>query len=258
MPKNNNQFWKSSTKPIAIAHRGGAGSYDLDRHRRENTIEAFKAAQKLGYEYLEIDVTNTADNKVIVLHVTADSFEKLLHKPSAPSAEKLQKYTYTELKKLLGRDIPVLEDVLTSMPKTKFFIDPKTNDVVEPLARVIKQTKSMNRLCLNSFFLERVVRLQKILGSSLNTGIIIGRHPRPFNQRLKALKSGLYFDKGLQAIIIPRRFMMGETIRLIHMHQTKVLAWGLKNESQINKAIKLRVDGIITDNIKLLKQVLEP
>jgi glycerophosphoryl diester phosphodiesterase len=251
-------FWDSQTKPIAIAHRGGAGLYDFDRYRQENTLSVFKAAVALGYQYLELDVTNTADNKVIVLHVTADKFEAMLLKPSAPSGDKLKQYTLVQLKKKLGRDIPLLEEVLAAFPKTRFLIDAKTDEVIEPLAKVIKKTKSMGRVYLNSFFIDRVLRLQQLLGHQLNCGVIIGRHPRLFNSRLRALDRGDYFGKGFAAITIPRRFLNKKMLSLIHRHGIKALVWAPNTEEQINQAVSLRVDGIISDNAKLLISRLKP
>lgn len=248
-------FW--GKPPIAIAHRGGAGLISFDRHRRENTLEVFKQAVKIGYEYLELDVTNTADGKVVVLHVTADKFEKLLRKPSAPDAQKLQQYTYNELKKRLGRDIPTLEKVLKNLPDTKFLVDAKTDEVVEPLAGVITKTKSKNRVFLNSFFVHRVIELQNLLGKDLNCGVIIGRHPRPFNQRLKALRRGDYFNRDFSAIIIPRRYLSERLVKMVHGHDIKLLMWSANTPRQVEEAIKTGVDGVMTDAPELLLNALK-
>jgi glycerophosphoryl diester phosphodiesterase len=249
-------FW--TEPPISIAHRGGAGLFSVERYRHENTLSVFKAAVDIGYQYLELDVTNTADNKVIVLHVTADKFEALLHKPSAPSGTKIQQYSYSQLKKVLGRDIPLLEEALTEFPKTKFLIDAKTDEVVEPLAKVVKKTKSQNRVYLNSFFVERVGRLQQLLGHEINCGVIIGRHPRLFNSRLRALYDGEYFNKGFEAITIPKRYLNKKMLGLIHQHGLKVLTWAPNTKEEIERSVKLRADGIISDNAELLISMLKP
>lgn len=252
-------FWNdNSAKPIAIAHRGGAGLYSLDRHRRENTLSVFKAAAKRGYKYLELDVTNTADDAVVVLHVTADKFEALLRKPSAPNAQKLQKYTYEELKTLLGRNIPTLEQVLKALPDTCFLVDAKTDEVVEPLAELIKKTKSKDRVYLNSFFAHRVVKLRELLGKDLECGVIIGRHPRLFNSRLKALYRGDFFGRGFTAITLPRRYLTKGIVDLIHSHGLHVLVWAPNTEAQINKAVQHGADGIIADNANLLIKMIKP
>jgi glycerophosphoryl diester phosphodiesterase len=249
-------FWGTQT-PIAIAHRGGAGLFSLDRYHHENTLNIFKAAVEHGYDYLELDVTNTADNYVVVLHVTADRFEALLRKPSAPDARKLQQYSYSELKKRLGRQIPTLQDVLRAFPRTKFLIDAKTDEVVEPLAEIVIKTKTIGRVYLNSFFVHRIIRLQQLLGPDLNCGVIIGRHPRPFNRRIQALNRGEYFNKGFSAITFPQRFLTRRKVDLTHRHGLKVMVWTPNTEPKIQKAIDLEVNGIISDNIILLKKILE-
>ncbi len=229
----------------------------FERHRRENTLEVFKTAVELGYEHLELDVTNTADGQVIVLHVTADNVEKLFHKPSAPNAQKLQQYKYAELKKRLDRQIPTLEEVLKALPKTKFLIDAKTDEVLKPLANVIKKTKSKNRVYLNSFFIHRVIELQTLLGEDLNCGVIISRHPRIYNRHIRALYRGDYFGKGFSAIATSRRFLTKRMVNLIHQRGLKVMVWRVSTPKQIEWAIKMGVDGIMTDDPQTLLDVLK-
>jgi glycerophosphoryl diester phosphodiesterase len=49
-------------RPLAFAHRGGAG------HRPENSWRAFEHAAQLGYAHLETDTRSTADGKLIAFH----------------------------------------------------------------------------------------------------------------------------------------------------------------------------------------------
>ena len=253
LPKQHS-FW-GSERPILIAHRGGAGFYSIDRYRRENTLEVFSAAKKLGYDYLELDVNSTADGKVIVMHVTTDRFEAVLHKPSAPNAKKMQKLTHPDLKKRLRREVPTLEDIFHAFPSTKFLIDSKTDEVVEPLAEEIIKAQAYDRVYLNSFYMHRVARLQELLGDKVTYGLIIGRYPRIFNRKLKALKKGRYIDAGLTAVVVPYRFINKGLITLIHKQSLKAIVWAPNTVLQINKACAVGVDGIVSDNIKLLKQV---
>lgn len=50
------------TKPLAIAHRGGAALYP------ENTFPAFDNAVRLGVDMLEFDMQMTADDKLVITH----------------------------------------------------------------------------------------------------------------------------------------------------------------------------------------------
>jgi glycerophosphoryl diester phosphodiesterase len=249
-------FWDNSDGVLAIAHRGGAGLYSIDRFRKENTLEIFKAAKNLGYDYLELDVTSTADGKVIVLHVTTDRFERLLHKPSAPNAKRLQELTYAELKARLNRDIPTLGEIFQNFPDTKFLLDSKTDEVVEPLAQEIIKAEAYDRVYVNSFYLQRIARLQKLLGDKVTYGLIIGRYPRSVNRKLKALKRGSYSHVDLTAIVVPQRFINKGLIGLIHKQGLKAIVWTPNTAPQINRAMALGADGIISDNIKLLKEIL--
>lgn len=248
-------FWGLSP-PILIAHRGGAGLYSVGRHRRENTIEVFKAAKKLGYEYLELDVNSTADGKVVVMHVTTDRLEAIIHKPSAPNARKMQKLTHSDLKTQLRRDIPTLGDIFRAFPDTKFLIDSKTDEVVEPLAKEIIKAKAYDRVYLNSFYLHRVIRLQELLGNKVIYGLIVGRYPKILSRKLKALARGQYTNIGLTAIAMPYKFLNKNLIGLIHDQGLKILVWTPNTKAQISNVLTLNIDGIISDNIGLLKKIV--
>jgi glycerophosphoryl diester phosphodiesterase len=252
MPKT---FWDAKT-PIPIAHRGGAGVYKLGRFRRENTLEVFKTAIKLGFEYLELDVISTADKKVIALHVTTDRFEALLHKPSAPNANKIQQLTYLQLKAKLGREIPTLEQIFEEFPKTKFLIDTKTDEVIEPLAEVIAKAKAYDNVFLNSFYPHRVARLMDLLGDKVSYGLIIGRYPRLVNRKLLALLHSRYSAAGLSAIVLPYRFMNKGLVNFIHEQGLKAIVWTPNTLPTIERAIESGVDGIMSDNVKLLIKTL--
>jgi glycerophosphoryl diester phosphodiesterase len=253
-PKPN--FWGAGNKPIAIAHRGGAGLYSLDRFRRENTLEVFRAAKDMGYEYLELDVTSTSDGKVIVMHVTTDRFEAILHKPSAPNAKKIQELSHYDLKARLNRDIPTLGQILKEFPDTKFLIDSKTDEVVKPLAQEIIKAEAYGRVYLNSFYLHRVARLQELLGNKVTYGLIIGRYPEIVNRKLKALKKGEYVNAGLTAVVVPHRFINTGLIDLIHKQGLKALVWTPNTMPQINQALAVGADGIISDNTPLLHKLI--
>lgn len=250
------QLWGNQAKPIAIAHRGGAGLYKVNRYKFENTIQTFHKAVELGYQYLELDVILTADGEVVVLHATTDKLESLLRKPSAPSARNLQKLTYEQLKTRLNREVPSLKQILQSFPKSSFFIDPKTDEVVEPLAEVITQTKAWDQVYLNSFYLSRIERLRQLLGDKVAYGMIINRYPGLFNRKYRVLARGGYQNHGLSYIVFPDRFLGQRIVNMIHDQAFKALVWAPNTEPLINKAIKLGVDGIIADNAALLIKIL--
>lgn len=61
--KNSKNYWTQGSKNIYVAaHRGWSDKYP------ENTMEAFKAAEALGVDQLEIDVRVTKDNELVIIH----------------------------------------------------------------------------------------------------------------------------------------------------------------------------------------------
>lgn len=60
-PLPSHPFWNGPT-PRAIAHRGGRGLWP------ENTLHAFRATAALGVDVLEMDLRQTADGEIAILH----------------------------------------------------------------------------------------------------------------------------------------------------------------------------------------------
>jgi glycerophosphoryl diester phosphodiesterase len=250
-------FPDDNDRPIAIAHRGGAAAFGSDKYKRENTLEAFSAVWKMGYKYLEMDVISTRDNKVIVLHVAKNGLESIFRKKDAPSSQQLQQMTYGQLKQRLGRDIPSLDQVLKTFPEAKFLIDAKTNEVVEPLAQVIKENKAVDRVCLASFYPHRIVKLRQLLGDRAYLGLIISRSPLHFGRQWNRLKRAGWRDSTSVSIILwPAVLLSKRRVNLLHKWGLRVLAWTPNSRQSITGSVNKGVDGVISDNASLLKELL--
>lgn len=69
MLKTYERYWTPAHKPLEIGHRGTGSTYILkDDIHRENTVYAFKQAQKYQADMIEMDVHLTKDAKVVVYH----------------------------------------------------------------------------------------------------------------------------------------------------------------------------------------------
>lgn len=249
-------FWKGAEGPLLIAHRGGAGALGKLKYKHENTIKSFQAARQMGYEYIEMDAILTSDNEVIVVHVAKNRLEALLGKKDAPNYQQLQKKTYDEIKSILERDIPLLEDVIKKFPQAKFFIDAKTDEVIEPLAKIIENTRSINRVCVGSFYASRVEKLREQLGGEACLQFIISRSPLHYIQSWNNLKDEQWRKKvNLAAVAWPYMLIDQKTVNKMHDWGLKALVWTPNNRRSIKKAIKSGADGIISDNARLLKRI---
>lgn len=242
-------FWDSKT-PIAIAHRGG----DVAGFAKRNTMAAFSSAAKLGYEYLETDVVVTKDGRVIISHGAGTGLIAKMR--GTHSFSVLQGMTYPEIKQSLrvgGELVITLEELLKKFPKTKFLLDPKTDEAVEPLAGLLINLKASNRVCLASFRYERTAKLYRLLGDQVAYGIIIGCNN--WLKLLPKLKSGRL--KHVQVIYLHHSFVSRPMINLIHSHGLRVFVWTCNSPLSIKHAIRCSADGIISDRVELLKSLLK-
>lgn len=241
-------FWENP--PIAVAHRGGNAAGQGKR----NTLAAFNSAYKLGYDYFETDVINTKDDRVIIAHGALFSLTARLR--GTFSVDLLQNLTYKQVKSSLrvgGQQIPLLEDLLLRFPSAKFFVDPKTDEVIGPLAELIIALKAQDRVCLGSFSYKRVLRLRKLLGGQGHFALIIGRNN--WLRYLPSLKAGRL--KAVEAVYMHHSFVSRPMLGLIHSKGLKALIWTCNSPLSIKNAIRCGADGVISDRIDLLKEVLE-
>src|SRR5665213_1125992 len=136
-------FW--GTKPIAVAHRGGDGI----GNERRNTLGAFQTAWGLGYRYAELDVILAVTGELVVMHGSLNWLQAAFKRDIARPV--LQKMTLDQIRYSLkpgGAEVPTLEEILIKLPKMKFLIDLKTDEVVVPLVKLIKHLKAFDRICI--------------------------------------------------------------------------------------------------------------
>ena len=140
-------------RPLAFAHRGGAG------HQPENSWRAFEYAVQLGYAYLETDTRSTSDGKLIAFHDA--ELDRVTDRTGQVS-----KLTWTEVSaaRVHGtEEIPLLEDLIGTFPELRFNIDLKDEGTIGPLASVLKRTAAWDRVCVSSFSGARLLAAQRSL-----------------------------------------------------------------------------------------------
>ena len=146
---------------IAIAHRGGAGSWS------ENSMRAFERAVNLGYQYIETDAHITHDGVLLAFH------DHVLDRVT-DQIGRITELNYAQVAdaKIDGREpIPRLEDALGAWPKIKFNIDAKNDAVVDPLCDLLSRMNAVDRVCIGSFSGRRLIRIRQKLGPSICTSM---------------------------------------------------------------------------------------
>jgi glycerophosphoryl diester phosphodiesterase len=246
-------FWDDKSSPIAIAHRGG----DAAGEKKENTIEAFAAAAKAGFRYGETDVILASSCEVVAIHGSDNWMQSYFS--GQTSRRSLQKMTLKQIKNHLMVDnlkVNTLDEILLALPNMNFFIDPKTNEVVLPLVKLIEKLGVQDRVCVGSFHYERVQTFINLLKDKpVSTSLIVGRGVRLRNKNLNMLKKGHL--KLVEAVQLHHSLISEEMVELVQGQGLKALVWTANSPLPIKNAIKCGADGIISDHVELLKEVLQ-
>ena len=233
---------------MAFAHRGAS----LDSV--ENSIDAFDAAYKIGFRNFELDVNASLDREVFVFH--DENLKRLTgkniqfnHLPAA------------ELKRLLvygKKEIPTLSEVVKKFPDAQFNIDAKSWSVAKPLCKFIDSAKIHDRICIGGFNDLRTKKIVRKLGMQVchSFGPLgIGWFFLCYflNVRRTFAAGCLQLpEKLLRYRLLSRRF-----VKFAHSCGLKVHIWTVNDEKIMKRLIDLGVDGIMTDDCEMLKEVLK-
>ncbi|MGC5012262.1 glycerophosphodiester phosphodiesterase family protein [Streptosporangium sp. DT93] len=240
--------------PLAFAHRGGASE------GRENTFAAFERAVRLGYTYLETDAHATADGVLLAFHDhtldrVTDRRGRIAELP----------YRAVRQARIGGVDeIPLMEDLLGAWPEARFNIDVKEAAAVAPLAEAIRRTSSHDRICLTSFSEERLQRARAAIGRDVCSAL----GPRGVaTLRAAATTSGYgrllarLTRAGIPCAQVPvgfrgLRITTPSLIRTAHALGMQVHVWTVNDTTAMRRLLDLGVDGLMTDDISGLRDVL--
>ncbi|MCX2970052.1 MULTISPECIES: glycerophosphodiester phosphodiesterase [Streptomyces] len=235
-------------RPLAFAHRGGAAE------GLENSRSAFARAVDLGYRYLETDVHATADGALVAFHDdtldrVTDGRGRIADLPwSAVAAARVG-----------GREpVPLFADLLREFPHTRWNIDVKADAAVEPLLRVLREQDAWDRVCVGSFDERRVVRARGLAGARLATSLgtcgVLALRLRSWRLPAPVRPSAL-------AAQVPRRHGPVPVadrafVRTAHRLGLQVHVWTVNDAAHMRELLDLGVDGIMTDRLELLREVL--
>ena len=234
-------------KFLAFAHRGG------NEFAPENSFRAFKSAVDIGYKYLETDVHLTKDGFLIAFH--DDTLDRVTDKSGL-----IRDLTLSEVKKakIAGTDeIPLLSELLNSFTDCFFNIDCKVDETVQPLINLINNKDFINRVCIGSFSQKRINFIRKSLGKDVKTSM--GPAEVILSKFLSYTSLGYNFKSSYTSIPIRRygiNLLDERNINYLKSNNQKVIAWTINNEDQMKMLINIGIDGIMTDNLTLLKKVL--
>ncbi len=246
--------------PIAMAHRGGA-AYPPNLGL-ENSLAAFSAAAALGYRYLETDVHVTADRHVVAFH---DGRLDRVTDGSGVIAE--LPYAAVREARIGGREpIPQLCELLEALPAARVNIDIKADRALEPTIGEIRRLGVLDRVCIGSFSERRVRAARRALGPRLATAAgVVGTASLRFAPALvtrylhtpaPVLQIPAEYLLGGREVTLVTPALVGAVHRLGKQLHVWFHAWSREDAEEMHRLLDLGVDGIITDHIDVLADVL--
>ncbi len=229
------------------AHRGASVKYP------ENTMSAFKGAKELGADWIELDVQQTKDKKLIVLHDTN------LRRTTGVNKNTWE-VTFDEVKNLdagsffsdefKGEKIPLLEEVIEFAKEN----DIKLNIELKPTGNETDFESSVVDLINKYDFASSSVITSQVYSVIENV--------KNYDKNIKtvyvmSLAYGdiLKLDKA-DAFSIEASSINKTLVNKIHNSGKEVYAWTVNTKESITDMINLNVDNIITDDIVLAKDLI--
>ncbi len=244
----------SATPPIALAHRGGA------REAPENSLRAFRRAVSLGFTYIETDVRASVDGVPVVFH------DETLGRVT-DRVGRIRDLPFREIKKAhIGNAERVhsLAEMLEHFPDTRFNIDIKEENAVEPVIELLRRSDYLERVSVASFSWSRLRAVRAAFPGEVCTSLappeVAALVSRSRVGRL-SVASGFVFPKGPICVQVPRRttrlpIVTPRFVKAAHDRDWPVHVWTINDPAEMHTLLDLGVDGIMTDRPSVLRQVL--
>ena len=246
------EFVKGFTLPVntstqIVAHRAGAA------YAPENTAAALEECIKDGADWAEIDVQQTKDGTLIIMH--DDNFKRTTGlNLDVWNAE------YENIKHLdagsffssayAGEPIPTLEEMLLlAKNRIRLMIELKYTGheialVEQTLALIEKH--HMEKQCMIVSMNLSLLKKSKELNPRIQTAYVSA-----------LLLAGNYDQQSVDAYSVETTNLTAQMTDEAHFHQKLVYAWTANSTRTIRKILSHRADGIITDNPLLARYCLE-
>lgn len=226
-----------------IAHRGqGFGG-------QENSLGAIEDSIKAKVDYAEIDVQETRDGTVVLMH------DENLKRLTGLSTD-VNKLTFKQIERLniagtLHRNnvvrIPTLDRVIKKCKnRLHLIIEIKpygnTEDLTNKVVKIIEEDNYVNQCKIHSLSYGILLQVKR-LNPNIQTGIIVcGR------------TSGLC-SMNVDFYSIEDDVLNKNLVNDIHAENRKVYAWTVDGKAGVNSMLSLDVDGIISDKPQLLMNI---
>ena len=219
-----------SIKPFAvIGHRGAKGEC------AENTLPCLEYAIKAGADIVEVDVRETKDGNLIILH--DDTFKRVANLDLSPKGLTLEEIRKTV--RVFGKyEVPTLGEVLESVKnRAGLFVEIKEPPTVEKVVKLLEEKRAIETSAVISFYSEALKRVKE-LNPNLATGFI---YLKPQDAIITAKRIGADFILPYYPLATPK------AVAFAHRLKLKVVPWVVNDDKTLERVLKGKPDGIATD-----------
>jgi len=234
-------------KIIMIGHRGAS------KIAPENTLKAFREAIRLGADSVEFDVQQTLDGELVIIH------DSNIQRITGIEGN-VEEMTLDELKKLdfgNGETIPTLSELIElAKGKIDLNCEIKVEGIGKKIVELFEDYDILESVLISSFLHEELIKIHKI-NSKIKLATLVPVGPGQFSE-WKFKKSLIDFTYQNNFYAINPLFKLADTkfIEYAHKKKVKVFPWTVNSGIAMKKLIAMGIDGIITNDISRLKEVL--
>lgn len=238
-------------QPIITGHRGAAGLAP------ENTLASVQKALDLGVHRVEVDVQQTKDDVVICMH------DRTLNRTTNMQGEVCD-FTWAELqtaKANVGFEAVYPETIIPTLEELFLVIDGKAEFVIEikdgnsyypgiedKVAELIKKYKAQEWALVHTFNDEALFLLHKKHPTIRLQKLIVAHVPwLSIMLDFKLHTASLVEYHFVEAFSIHHSFATKSIVKQAHAMGKKMHVWTVNTREEMEKLVKMGVDGIITD-----------
>jgi glycerophosphoryl diester phosphodiesterase len=235
----------ADTDTMIIAHRGAAGKAP------ENTLSSMRHAINDGTDWLEIDVQESVDGEVVVIHDS--DFMKLANNKLKVWEGTLEEIQQIDVGSWFSSEfsderVPTLYEVLAlAKGKCRVLIELKYYgydlQLEQLVVDIVEQSGMVDEVALMSLKYEGIKKIR-----ALRPDWTIGL--------LSSKAVGKISDLDVDFLAINMATAKPAFIRRIQSTGKQVYVWTVNDQASMSRMIALGVDGLITDEPALAREVL--
>lgn len=233
--------------PTVMAHRG------LSADAPENTLYAFSDAISAGADFIELDVQQTRDGVLVVMHDSnlkrTTGVNKNIWDVDYADIQNLDAGSWFDPAYANAR-IPTLEETLQFVDKrarlnieikpTKHGSDTLEQDVAELITRY-----QYTDACYVTSFSYGSLKKVKEVNPEIRTGYL-----------MSVAYGQFYSLKYADAFSLNKVFVTSQVVNAAHQQGKQIFAWTVNSMSEVRSLCNLHVDSIITDDPVMVQNVI--